>query len=80
YTNFLVEGLKGHADLNQDSVISFRELGLYASHKTEQYVREHLKSVQNPQLFGHGDVPLIKTIHSNIFTQLFHNHFLTKIP
>jgi hypothetical protein len=61
YTNFLIEGLKGHADLNHDSIISFRELGLYASHKTEQYVREHLKSVQNPQLFGYGDVPFIKT-------------------
>lgn len=60
YTNFLVEGLKGHADLNQDSIISFRELGLYASHKTEEYVRKYLKSVQNPQLFGYGDVPLIK--------------------
>jgi hypothetical protein len=60
YTNFLIEGLKGHADLNHDSIISFRELGLYASDKTEQYVRKHFKSVQNPQLFGYGDVPLIK--------------------
>ena len=60
YTYYLLEALEGKADVNHDGVVSLREADLYASSRTEQFVRAHFNTTQRPSFKGEleGDVPL----------------------
>ena len=60
YTYFLIEGFSGKADANGDGVVTLKELDMYATDKTQTYVREHFRKTQRPSLKGTliGDITL----------------------
>jgi len=54
FTYYMLEGLAGRADLNDDGIVTFTELFDFIS----QSVRLDTEGRQNPQRAGFGDVPL----------------------
>lgn len=54
FTHFLLEGLRGAADLDNDGVVRFSELFDHVSRN----VRQATNGQQNPQRSGFGDIPL----------------------
>ena len=54
FTHFLLEGLRGAADLDDDGVVRFTELFDHVSSN----VRQATNGQQNPQRSGFGDIPL----------------------
>jgi uncharacterized caspase-like protein len=63
FTRFLLEGLNGKADTNQDGIISFTEVALYVEKTVPTYTRRHFPREQRPTRryeFGtvRGDIPL----------------------
>jgi len=54
FTHFLLEGLRGAADLDNDGVVRFTELFEHVSSN----VRQATNGQQNPQRSGFGDIPL----------------------
>jgi PKD repeat protein len=54
FTYFLLEGLKGEADLDSDFLITAEELRSYVAEEVERYAREQLGGVQNPEMTGRG--------------------------
>jgi uncharacterized caspase-like protein len=51
FSHFLVKGLKGEADANEDRVITIKELFVYV----HQNVRTYTGNVQTPTLTGNYD-------------------------
>jgi len=64
YTYYLLEALEGKADYNHDGIISLKETNLYASERTEEYVRTHFSATQRPSFRGElqGDLPLAECL------------------
>ena len=62
FTHFLLEGLTGAADMNNDGVITFLELYMYTQSKTQTHaLREH-RSRQSPYFKGEvSDFPFVRT-------------------
>ena len=54
FTHFLLEGLRGEADLNGNGIVTFTELFEHVS----ENVRAETRGRQNPQRSGFGDIPL----------------------
>ncbi|MBI4247339.1 MAG: caspase family protein, partial [Candidatus Rokubacteria bacterium] len=54
FTHYLLEGLKGAADLDGDRAVTVRELHLFLQRR----VHEHSSGVQTPQLYNIGDMVL----------------------
>jgi uncharacterized caspase-like protein len=54
FTHFLLEGLRGAADLDNDGVVRFQELFEHVSDNVHQATNGQ----QNPQRSGFGDIPL----------------------
>jgi hypothetical protein len=54
FTHYLIEGLKGHADGNDDGHVSALELYDYASEKVETWVRNNRGAAQAPVLLPAG--------------------------
>jgi hypothetical protein len=54
FTHFLLEGLRGEGDLDQDGIVTFTELFDHVSSN----VRSATDGRQNPQRSGLGDIPL----------------------
>jgi hypothetical protein len=56
FTHFLLEGLKGNADTNEDGIVGVLELYQYIERRVSEYTR----GAQHPQLFTsiRGDIPL----------------------
>jgi len=54
FTHLLLEGLRGAADSNNDSVVTFREAAAYL----EGHVSQETQGMQNPQWSGLGDLPM----------------------
>lgn len=54
FTHFLLDGLRGSGDLNDDGIVTFVE----AFDHVERNVRSETRGRQNPQRSGLGDVPL----------------------
>ena len=56
FSYFLIEGMKGKADLNQDQIVTIEELYQYI----QSGVRKYTKNEQNPQLAGRyqSDLPV----------------------
>ena len=70
FTYFLLEGLNGRADTNQDGIITFTEAALYVEEAVPKYTREHFPRVQRPARryeFGHirGEIPLAINWHDH---------------
>lgn len=64
FTYYLLEALEGKADYNHDGTVSLKEVNLYVSSHTEEYVRNHFHKVQRPSFRGRlqGDVPLAQCL------------------
>jgi uncharacterized caspase-like protein len=63
FTRFLLEGLNGKADANEDGIITFTEVALYVEETVPKYTRENFPQIQRPTRrydLGqvHGDIPL----------------------
>ncbi|HGJ67480.1 TPA: caspase family protein [bacterium] len=64
FTQFLLEGLNGRADTNEDGIVTFSEVALYVESKVPEYTRAKFPKVQNPVRRGdlggqvRGDIPL----------------------
>ena len=54
FTHFLLEGLKGAADADNDGIVTFTEVFDHVSNN----VRQATNGQQNPQRSGFGDIPL----------------------
>jgi uncharacterized caspase-like protein len=54
FTHFLMDGLQGKADLDNDGIVTFTELFDYVAGS----VRTATDGRQNPQRSGFGDIPL----------------------
>ena len=54
FTHFLLRGLEGEGDGNEDGIVTFTELFSFVSGE----VRGATQGRQNPQRAGWGDVPL----------------------
>jgi len=54
FTHFLLDGLRGSADLDSNSIVTFTELFQHVSGS----VRDATQGRQNPQMSGLGDIPL----------------------
>jgi Caspase domain len=54
FTHFLLDGLKGAADLDGNGIVTFSELFQHVS----DHVRDATSGRQNPQMSGLGDIPL----------------------
>ncbi|MDR0327021.1 MAG: caspase family protein [Planctomycetaceae bacterium] len=52
FTHYLLEGLSGSADVNEDGMISFLELYMYTQSKTQTYALRNHRSQQNPYIKG----------------------------
>lgn len=70
FSYYLLEALEGKADYNHDGIVSLKEVNLYASSHTEQYVRDHFHKVQRPSFRGRlqGDVPLAECLQMDRIT------------
>jgi len=54
FTYFLIEGLKGEADLDGDYKVTVKELSAYLKEKVPKYVEKNFGVEQEPQLIGKG--------------------------
>jgi uncharacterized caspase-like protein len=54
FTHFLLDGLKGAADADNDGIVTFTEVFDHVSNN----VRQATNGQQNPQKSGFGDIPL----------------------
>ncbi len=54
FTHYLLQGLRGEADLNRDGIVTFTEIFDYVN----QRVSEATGGQQNPQRAGLGDIPM----------------------
>ena len=54
FTHFLLEGLRGAGDADEDGIVTFTELFRHVSDN----VRDATSGRQNPQMSGFGDIPL----------------------
>ncbi|QGJ69316.1 Hypothetical protein PBC10988_9890 [Planctomycetales bacterium 10988] len=52
FTHFLLKGLGGQADINQDGEVGILELFLFVNRKTKDYVGKNFLSLQQPTLHG----------------------------
>lgn len=67
YSHFLVEGLRGKADQNNDGLISVDETHAFVSAQTKNYARHVKKSRQNPVRKGEVSGDIILTVNrSNV--------------
>jgi len=67
FMHFVVQGLSGEADADNNAVVTFGELSRYVNEQTKLYVRERLHDSQRPflLLFGTPDLlelPLCKAV------------------
>lgn len=63
FTHFLLEGLNGAADANDDGIVTFTEASAYVEEAVPKHTREHFPRIQKPTRryeFGQvrGDIPL----------------------
>ncbi len=63
FTRFLLEGLNGKADANDDGIVTFTEVAVYVEDAVPRYTRENFARIQKPTRryeFGQvrGDIPL----------------------
>lgn len=59
FTYFLIRGLSGHADKNNDNLITMEEIYYYVRDKTYNYVEVNMRKTQTPILFGKFDREMI---------------------
>jgi uncharacterized caspase-like protein len=55
FTRFLLEGLNGKADADDDGIVSFTETALYVENTVREYTRENFPRVQRPTRRHLGD-------------------------
>lgn len=60
---YLMKGLSGAADKNNDNLITMAEAYYYVRDKTYNYVRENMRSTQTPILFGNFDKEMIIAVY-----------------
>ena len=65
FTYFLLRGLKGEADADQDHNITMEELYQYVSDKVEDWVRRNRGVEQHPTLYGQG-YPKVVVVTTNM--------------
>ncbi|MCA9012453.1 MAG: caspase family protein [Planctomycetaceae bacterium] len=69
FSHFLLQGLKGKADSDNNGIVSFHELAEYAGHETKTYVADRFNASQRPFLRGDLEIDTLRhgfTLGSNI--------------
>ncbi len=74
FFNFVIEGLRGDADLDQDGVVVLPELELFAKKQVKRFVANKFKSSQMPDLVSRSSrdlVPLVQVKDTRISLSSF---------
>ena len=58
FTYYLLQGLRGEADKNEDGTITIAELRDYVSPQVKEFTEEHFSSAQVPKVKGNVSTPL----------------------
>jgi len=77
FTRFLLSGLKGEADKNEDGIVTFTEVALYVEDTVPKFTRENFPRIQRPTRryeFGQvrGDIPL--ALNRNKHAEFYQQH------
>ena len=74
FFNFVIEGLRGDADLDQDGVVVLPELELFAKKQVKRFVEAKYKSSQMPDLVSRSSrdlVPLVQVKDARVSLSSF---------